>query len=197
MQIHSHKPDRPEISDISKNFIGVADRNFELIPFHRANLIVFQLHIALFDIGNIVAAHLHVLFPDFHPVLIIALVFVQRIVIVDVFHIGNRGSGNRISFRRHFGGRGIAIRAVKVFVALQNSNLVPVKFRTSVIPEIVRRRVVAVFFKNIVIHQFLKPVQIVLEEKTLIGIVQTIQTNILKFPGLGIVIKGIHQRLKG
>ena len=62
-------------------------RNTELIPLHRLDITIAQGNGSLTDIGNEVMSNHHILRTYTHLIAQIALILIQRIVLIDILHI--------------------------------------------------------------------------------------------------------------
>ena len=62
-------------------------RNTELIPLHRLDITIAQGNGSLTDIGNEVMPNHHILRTYTHLIAQIALILIQRIVLIDILHI--------------------------------------------------------------------------------------------------------------
>ena len=89
---HSHESYARQVADRSHFFaVGRIEWNAEFIPLHVLLVSVAQSSRCLTYLGEIVLSHptlVEVLWAQAHLVLIVSLIFVERIVLVDVLHVG-------------------------------------------------------------------------------------------------------------
>ena len=84
-----------------------------------------------------VAANHHVFRTDAYAVLVVLLIFVQRIVLVDVFDVGRALPGRFIAFGVGVAVRTVALGHVDALVTVQDAGLRTVEIRSAVIVVVV------------------------------------------------------------
>ena len=87
---HTHEAYRREVVDGTHALLVVVERDAELIPCDATVLAVTQRLRVLTLIDDVVATYDEVFGTYRHLVLIVFLIFVQRVVLVDVLHVGQR-----------------------------------------------------------------------------------------------------------
>ena len=90
--VDTHEAQRGEVADAAHDLLVVVDGHAELIPVDALGVAVAQLGAVGAHVGDMVAAHHHVLWAQRHAVLEVLLILVERVVLVDVLHVG-RGLG--------------------------------------------------------------------------------------------------------
>ena len=138
-----------------------------------------------------VLSEYHILRTDTHLILIVALVFVQRIVLVDILHIGIGLVGRVIAFRLLVVVGGVALRHIDALVTFQNASApLVVIAATEVVVVIVRGVAGPRLTDTIVDIDGVEEIGIS-GKGTLFVVVQTIQTDVLSGTGSGSGSKGI------
>ena len=87
---HTHEAYRREVVDGANALLVVVERDAELIPCDATVLAVTQGLRVLTLVDDVVATYDEVFGTYRHLVLIVLLVLVQRVVLVDVLHVGQR-----------------------------------------------------------------------------------------------------------
>ena len=178
---HSHEADAGEIVDVSLALLKLIHRNAELIPGNRGFRVVSPSLGVFALIHDEVAAHHEIFRTDADVILEILLIFVQRIVLVDVLHIRCRFIGGIITLGTAFAVRRIALRVVDVLISVKDgrTHLIPVRASeiVIVIPGWVGKDTV----EHRLVHLALYLVEIgTLVEFLLFGIGQAIESHILQ-----------------
>ena len=86
-QEHAHEAYAGEVLYVAHLLLVAAQRDAEQIPGALFGVAVAQLHAGRTLVCYMVASHNHVLGTDAHVILVILLVFVERIILVDVLHV--------------------------------------------------------------------------------------------------------------
>ena len=131
-------------------------------------------------------------------ILEILLVLIERVVLIDVLHIGSRLVGRVIAFRTRVGIRRVALWVVDALIALQDGSLNPVQIGTTEVMVVVVGRVGPNTVEDRLIH-----LSLYLGQEVLIAFIslflfvgQTIVAHILQSPAAAGRCKGIgHRRL--
>ena len=197
---HTHEANRREVANAAHPVRRLGERDAELIPSHSAVLSVAQRLGVFALIHDVVAAHDEVFGTDGNLVLIVFLVFVERVVLVDVLDVGRgfvRGVvalGARVVVGR------VALRIVDVFVATNHVGTNLVVVRAAEIVVVVVGRVVHDAVEHGGRHLALNlPQEILIRiERALLFIVQAVQTHVLQGAAAARGGKGIgDRRLRG
>ncbi len=138
----THEAHRFEIANGADFLFVVANRNFELIPRHAFALAVFEFDIGNHLVGDEVGTDHHGRWGQFHAVLVVFFVFVQRVVLIDVLHIGHSCGRCRVTFAAVVGRWRVAFGTAVVLVTVENGAFLRVVVRTAIVVEIVARWVV-------------------------------------------------------
>ena len=85
--IHTHEANAREVGDAAHVLLVFLHGNAEQIPHRLLGNAVAGGDARDALVGDVVAAHVHCLGRDAHAVLVILFVFVERIILVDVFHV--------------------------------------------------------------------------------------------------------------
>ena len=85
---HAHEADAGEVVDVAHFLFVFVHGDAELVPVHLLRVAVAQLHAGRAPVHDVVLTHDEVFRTDADAVLVIFFVFVQRVVLVDVFHVG-------------------------------------------------------------------------------------------------------------
>ena len=139
-QEHAHEANGAEVIDRTHALVGKENGDLELIPGGRADLPVGQLDARSGEsVGDVVLTYDHVLGPDAHLVLIVALRFAHGLVPVQVLHIGQLSG--RLREAVHLLSGGVVLRVVEEFVPIQYVAIRCVVVGGEVVFEIVSGRV--------------------------------------------------------
>ena len=129
-QEHTHETDARQVDGAL--LAGVLrQRDAELVPLHRLATAIAQGDCGLTDVRDEVLAHLHVLRTDAHLVLQVALILVQRIVLVDVLNVRIGLIRGIIALRLLVAVWRVALWHVDTLVTLQDRSLAIVQIRAS------------------------------------------------------------------
>ena len=204
-QVHTHEADRFPVTDRTDPLYAGAiatQRDLELIPLHLHLVTVTQRHIALFDLRDVLSSHLHHVRTQDDLVLVVFLVFVERVIEVDILHIrrhrGRRSVCLRLLFRR---GR-VAFGTVEMFVAVEHRHLLFVKIRTPVVMEVItggvidrRERIVRPAVQHRRVHFRAQRLYVVLVRLPVLLLLrtQTVESHILLNACTALVAEGYHR----
>ena len=194
---HTHETDAGEVADATHTVFRLVEGYAELVPAHGFLLAVAQRSRIFPDVGNEVMAQPHVLRTDADVILIVALILVQRIVLVDVLHVRIGLVAGVVALRLLFAVRRVALRHVDALVAIEDGGLGLVVVRAAEVVVVVVGRVVVPGSTQAVVD-----VQIIQEGgvgrmRTLLGIVHTVQAYVLQAAraagsGKGVGLRGLH-----
>ena len=115
------KADCRKVGDVAYNLLILAQRHFELIPFDLLLRAVAHRHDRHLLVGDEVLTHHEVFGADRNTVLEIALVLVERIVLVDILYIGHRARRLIQWIGGILGRKRVAFHAVVAFVTLKDA----------------------------------------------------------------------------
>ena len=122
-QEHTHETDTGEVANATYTLVILVKGNAELIPFHRLTSTVTEGNTCLTYIRNVVSAHLHVLWSDADPILVVPLVFIQGVVLVDILYIGEGLIARIEAFRLLFTVRRVTLWQVDTLVTVEDGGL--------------------------------------------------------------------------
>ena len=120
---HTHETDGGEVGDASLATFILREWYAELVPRHSARFAVAQRGVCLAFIHNKVSSHHHIFRAHRHAILIVFLIFVERVVLVDIFHIGHGLVRGVVSFRARLVVGRVALRIVDVLVSAHDRGL--------------------------------------------------------------------------
>ena len=121
-QEHAHETNAGQI-DRALLLAILRQRNAELIPVHRFPVAVAQRHRGFADIGDEVMSQHHVFRADAHLILQVALILVERKVLVDVFYVREGLIGGVVALRLLVVVGRVALWHVDTLVTLQDARL--------------------------------------------------------------------------
>ena len=84
---HTHEAHGGEVADGSDAFFILSERNAELIPMYGFRLLIAQRSCVGTHVHDVVLANLEVLRTDGDAILEILLIFVERVVLIDILHV--------------------------------------------------------------------------------------------------------------
>ena len=130
--------------------------------------------------GNVVSAYLHVFRTDADLILIVALVLVQRIVLVDVLYVGVCLVRRVVALCPLIAVRRVALWHIDALVAVEDAGLLLVIVRASEVVVVVVGRVVVPGCTHAVVDgDFTQEVGIGVI-RTFLLVVQTVQSDVLQ-----------------
>ena len=137
--IHTHETDRLKVTDRTNLLVITLDRDLEEIPFNRLLRAIHHGNFRLTLVYDIVDTNLQITRPQGDLVFEILLRAVQRIVLINIFHIRRTLSGAGITLGRFLG---VTLRSVIAFVAREDIQLLGIIIRSAEIMIVITRRVV-------------------------------------------------------
>ena len=191
VHIHAHKADRAEVADAANGFfLWPIERDAEAIP-DAAPVLAFPAVGDKRRIGHIDLARVGRVCPEGDFVLKISFRFVQGVVLVDVFRIGDIGCG--LPHIIGLVGAGVSFGIVEALVALQHAGAGG-EAGVPVVKEIIASRVLA--------HQICSCLILSGDGRNVVGklhllfvIVQAIEAEVLPFARGDIVVEGAYNLL--
>ena len=135
---HTHKADGLKPLDVAHFGVGFADGDAELIPATIGGLAIGELDIlGIVDIYNVIFTDDHVGWVKVNHILVVIFGLTERVVFVDVLHIGQGlGGSGVVLFVVGIGGR-VALGVVVVLVTIVDFDIVLVVVAAAVVAEIV------------------------------------------------------------
>ena len=131
---HTHKADAGEVIDIAHLRFILIYRDTELVPGDRLILRSIRQTWCIFPfVNDIVLTHHKVFRTDADMILEILLIFIEGVVLVDIFHIRCRFIGSIIALSTAVAIRRVTLRIVDEFIAVQDRRLHLIPVRTTVI----------------------------------------------------------------
>ena len=115
--------DGGEVADAADGLFELGEGYLELEPLGLLVAAVGDGDVRLLPVGDEVAADLQVFGTDGDFVLVIALVLVERVVLVDVLDVGGRARGLVQRVGSVLGREGVALDAVVALVALEHAQV--------------------------------------------------------------------------
>ena len=134
---HAHEADAGEVVDIAHPLVILAEGNAKLIPPDGFTRSVAQRHRCLANVGDMVISQAHILWAYADTILVIAFVFVEGIVLIDILHIGRGLIAGIIAFGLTVGIGRIALRHVDSLIAFKDGGLALIVIATTVIVVVV------------------------------------------------------------
>ena len=203
-EVHTHEADGFPVADGADLLHAGAvasERNLELVPCHILGRSVTKRHFADFLLGDMLAAYLHHVGTEDDLVLVVFLVFVEGVVLVDIFYIRREGGGGTVGLGLLLRGGRVALRTVEMFVSRQNRHFLFIIVGASVVVEVISGRVVA--RREAVIRPAvpyigrdaalqLRQILAVCRPCQLLGGAQTVETHILTCAGTRLVAEGYY-----
>ena len=119
----THETDGGKVVDIALALFVFANRNAEEVPRGLLLITIASGDTGLALIHDIVAAHVHGIGSNSHPILEIFLVFVEGIILIDVLHVGRGLVGSAIRLGGVLSINGVAVGVVDILVTLQDAAL--------------------------------------------------------------------------
>ena len=202
-EVHTHETDAGEVVDVAHPLLTLGQGDAELIPAHGQRVAVAQLHVAVAAVGNVgvgghaVVVGLQVVVTDADTVLEVAFILVQRVVLVDVLHVGAHLVRGIVRLRTVIGIGRVALRVVDALVAVQDAGLGIVEVRAAIVVVVVTGRVVAPGLdERVILHHRAYLVEPILigTVGTFLVVIQTIETDVLQHTAAGGRGKGVGLR---
>ena len=127
-----------------------------------------------------------------HMVVVVFLVFVQRVVPVEVFHVGRGLIRRVVAFGARLAVGRVALRHVDALVAFQDAGFPTVVVASAEVVVVIVGRVGGNGLVGGVVHHGADALQegLVVAEAALLFIVQTIESHVLQCP-----VAGVHKRI--
>ena len=190
---HAHETYAGKVLYVAHLLLITAQGNAEQIPGTLFRVSVAQFHACRTFVGDMVSSHHHIFGTYAYVVLIIFFVFVECIVLVDVFHVGCTLPCRLICFGVGVGVGTIALWHIYTLVSVEDGGLLAVEIRTSVIVVVVIGRVGLYAVIDLLIDHALYLLQVIgiSGELPFLVIVQSIQSHILACSCSALVVEGI------
>ena len=188
---------------MANHAVGLLDGDAELVPCHFRGGAVCQGYVGgVENVGNVVLANEHLSGVKLNDILVVAFRLVQRVVFVDVFHIGQNGVAGGVDLGLLLVAGRVAFLSVVLLVAVKDATI----FGFSGVVPISGAEVMVVISRGVIIgigvgcRLFTKVVSEgsevnVLEERAFVVVAQTVETDILVLAGVWFVAEGAHQVL--
>ena len=197
---HAHEADAGKVGDATFATGVLRQGDAELIPLHRLMAAVAQRDTGLADVGDEVLSQLHVLRTDAHLILEVTLILVQRVVLVDVLHVGIGLVGGVVALRLLLAVGGVALRHVDALVSLQDVGAPLVQVGAAEVVVVVVGRVGIQHGTHTVIHADLVEEGGIGGLGALFGIVESVESQILQGArptggGKSVGLGGLHGNL--
>ena len=197
--------DGRKVGDVAYDLLILAQRHFELIPFDLGLGAVAHGHDRHLLVGDVVLTHHQVFGADRNTVLEIALVLVERVVLVDVLYIGHRARRLIQWIGGILGRKRVAFHAVVAFVTLKDAEALLVVVIAAVEVVIVTGRVVERreqvgllgldgLGDSLRVAQFFEII-LICREYELLVVVQTVEAHVLSKARTGVVVKRVSERI--
>ena len=176
---HAHKADAGEVADATHAVLVFAQRDAELVPLDRFLVAVAQRGGILADVSDVVMSQAHVFGADAHPILIVALILVERKVLVDVLHVGVALVAGVVALGLLVAVGRVALRHVDALVALQDGGLAFVEVAASEVVVVVVGRVVVPGCSQAVVDADAVQEVSVGGPRALLAVSQSVQSDVL------------------
>ena len=191
---HTHEANAGEVGDVALAAGVLVQGYAELIPLHDVVGAVAQHHAGLADIGDEVLALHHVLRTDAHLVFEIALILVQRVVLVDVLHVGVGLVAGVIALGLLVAVGRVALRHVDALVSLQDVGVALVEVAAAEVVVVVVGGVEVEHHAHAVVHRHLVEEGGVGRFRAFFLVGQSVQSHVLLGAGSGGGGKGVGLR---
>ena len=119
---HAHETNTGEIGNTAKSPLILCYGNAELISSDIFARAITQRSRRFPLIYDKVSAHHHVCRAKRDVILIVFLIFVERVILIDIFHIGRRFVRRIIALAARIAIGRIALRVINVLIAVQNGD---------------------------------------------------------------------------
>ena len=202
-EVHTYETDGGEVVDSADLVPAFSQRDAELVPADGGGVAVAQLHPTVAAVGDVavgqgaVVVSLQDVVADMYLVLEVALILVERIVLVDILHVGTRLVRRVVRLRAVVGVGGVALRVVDALIAVEDTGLGVVEVGAAVVVVVVTGRVAAPGLQQrVVLHYGTNLVEPLLigSVGALLVIGKTVQTHILQGAAAGGGGKGVGLR---
>ena len=98
IEVHSHETDGLEAIEFTYQLVILPNRHPKLVPLTGSGRPIGEEHIICFlNVDNMVLTDNHLRRVEFYNILIVILAFTQRVVLIDIFHVGINSCGCRIA----------------------------------------------------------------------------------------------------
>ena len=207
---HAHEADGGEVVDGSHLLLILGERYAILIPTDGERVAVAQLGIIVTMVDDVGVFRLHaavvglqLVVADGDAILIVALILVERIVLVDVLHVGAGLVAAVVAFGLVVGRRRVALRVIDALVAVHDGAPLTVEVGAAEVVVVVAGGVLAPGLdERVVLHDGADGVEplAVGAEGALLLVGQTVQSDVLQLSraagrGEGIGLSGLHGNL--
>ena len=197
----THETDGVEARHTVHDFVGVVDRNTELIPLGRRPFAIGQhVRVTLIDIVDVVLAHHHLVGRQVNHILVVTLVLAQGVIVVHILHVREVGGGGRIVFGALAVGRGVSVGVVVVFVTLNHLEIQLVIIAAPEIVVVIARRVVNRVLVRLRTGSESGRHAVDVGFREIIPLPdgrQSVVTHILMLAGIFLVVERVHNQLFG
>ena len=198
---HAHETDAREIADATLTFLVLLDGDAELVPLHGGGVTIAQAHAAVTDIHDVIASDGEVLRAYADVILEVAFVLIQRVVLIDVLHVGRRLIAGVVALVVRVVVRRVALWHVDALVALKDGGTLLVEVTATIVMVVVVGRVGRPSLTNAVVsHRHVTQEVGINSESPFLVIGQTVETHILQLTaatgsGKGIGLRGLYGNL--
>ena len=208
---HTHETDGGEVVDAAVLRVILGKRYAVLVPTHGARVTVAQLGVVVAVVNDVRLVALlspivvlELLVADRYAILIVTLILVERVVLIDILHVGAGLVGGVVGLCLVIAGRRVALRVVNALVAVHDALLLGIEVRASVIVVVIAGGVIAPCFEDAVVGgndaaYLVEPVGIGL--KGLLFLVgQSVESHVLQLArtaggGEGVSLRGLAWNL--
>ena len=160
-QEHTHKAHAGKVADRAHLALIFSQRYTELIPVNAGGIAIAQFYTTGTHVGDetigrsrTIAIGIEYLGRDVHLVLVVALILVQRVVLVDILHIRPALVAGIVRFGLIFGLGRVALRIIDALIAIQNAGALGIEIRSTEVVIVVAGRVVAPRLHNTVVGYY-------------------------------------------
>ena len=203
---HTNEANCREVGNRADLLFVFFERNLELIPGRYLLLTIAKSSNVFLLVGDVVFADNHIFRTQRDVILVVALILVERVVLVDVFDVGHRARRLVESVSVVVVAEGVTLGTVVVLIPLEHAGLLFVVVVTAVVVIVVAGRVVE--GRELVVFEFgnfcRRKFQSQIVDVVLIGRefefgvgMQTVETDVLISARTGSVVEGVSHRRFG
>lgn len=139
---HAHEADAREVIDASYALLKLFERDAEKVPVDLCIVLtIAQRGLGLTLVDDVVLANLQIFGTDGDVVLEVFLVFVERVVLVDILHVRRTLNRGVVALCASVAVGRVALRVVDVLISAENAGLHVVVVRATEIVVVIVGRV--------------------------------------------------------
>ena len=201
---HTHEADAGEVADATHTLFVLRQGDAELIPAYGGRVTIAQLHPTVAAVGDVgvggstVIIGLQFVVADADMILEVALVLIEREVLVDILHVGSRLIRGVIRLRPVLRVGRVSLGVVDALVAVQDAGAGLVEVGAAVVVVVIASRVITPSLNQRVVRDdgtYLVEPFLVGSVGSLLVVVKTVESHVLQ--GTAAAGRGKGVRLRG